>query len=65
MPIVQITLVEGRPEEDVQNCIREVARTVQRTLNAPMQSVRVMVNYVPPNRFSVGDRLKSDRPTPG
>ena len=60
MPIVQITLVQGRSEELIQNAIREIARTVSQTLNAPMDSVRVMVTEVPPTRFSVGDRLKSE-----
>ncbi|WP_081651577.1 tautomerase family protein [Cupriavidus sp. WS] len=64
MPIIQISLVAGRPEEDVQHCIREVARTVSRTLHAPLSSVRVMVNEVPPTRFAVGDTLKSEPPVP-
>ena len=61
MPIVQITLVEGRPSEKVEQCIKEVAETVSRTLNAPLESIRVMVYDVPPNRFAVGTTLKSDR----
>ena len=35
MPLVQITLVEGRSEELIKQCVKEVARTVQRTLGAP------------------------------
>ncbi len=60
MPIIQITLVAGRSEEDTQNCILEVARTVSRTLHAPLSTVRVMVVEVPATRFAVGDVLKSD-----
>lgn len=60
MPIIQVTLVEGRDDEIVENFIREVARTAARELDAPLSSVRVMVNQVPPNHFSVGDQLKSD-----
>jgi 4-oxalocrotonate tautomerase len=60
MPIIQITLISGRSEEATQNCIREVARTVSRTLNAPLSTVRVMVTEVPATRFAVGDVLKSD-----
>jgi 4-oxalocrotonate tautomerase len=63
MPIVHITLVEGRDNTRVERCIREVARTVSETLGAPLETVRVMVDEVPPNRFAVGDRLKSDRKT--
>ena len=64
MPIVQITLVEGRDDALVENCIREVARCVSEQLKAPIGSVRVMVNELPPARFAVGDRLKSDAPAP-
>lgn len=61
MPIIQVTLVEGRDETVVENFIREIAQTTSRTLDAPLSSIRVMVNTVPPNHFAVGDRLKSER----
>lgn len=61
MPIIQVTLVEGRDDAVVENFIREIARTTSETLDAPLSSVRVMVNQVPPNNFAVGDTLKSDR----
>lgn len=61
MPIIQITLVEGRDNKDIEKCIRNVALTVHETLHAPLETIRVMVNEVPPNRFSVGTRLKSDK----
>jgi 4-oxalocrotonate tautomerase len=62
MPIIHITLVQGRPEEKIQQFIRQVAQVASETLDAPIQTVRVMVNEVPPTRFAVGDRLKSDPP---
>ena len=58
MPIVQITLVEGRDEALMSECIREVARTVSRVLNAPLPSIRVYVNLTSPALFAVGDRTK-------
>lgn len=60
MPIIHVTLVEGRDDATVENFIREIARTTSDTLGAPLNSVRVMVNQVPPNRFAVGDTLKSE-----
>ncbi|MHA2787705.1 tautomerase family protein [Corynebacterium sp. S7] len=60
MPIIQVTLVEGREDEVVENFIRAVARTASETLDTPLSTIRVMVNQVPPNRFAVGDKLKSD-----
>lgn len=61
MPIIQVTLVEGRDDAVVENFIREIAQTTSRTLDAPLSSIRVMVNTVPPNHFAVGDRLQSER----
>ncbi len=60
MPIIHVTLVQGRDEEKIQQFIRQVAQVASQTLDAPIQTVRVMVNEVPPTRFAVGDRLKSD-----
>lgn len=60
MPIIQITMLEGREQEIIEQCIRNVARTVHESLGAPLSSIRVIVNEVPKNHFSVGDRLKSE-----
>ena len=60
MPIIQVTLVQGRDEGKVQRFIRELARVAHAELDAPMSAIRVMVNEVPPQRFAVGDVLKSD-----
>jgi 4-oxalocrotonate tautomerase len=61
MPIIQITLVEGRENEVIENCIRNVAQTVSESLNAPIETVRIAVNELPANRFAVGTKLKSDK----
>jgi 4-oxalocrotonate tautomerase len=58
MPIVQITLVEGRDEALMSECVREVARTVSRVLNAPLPSIRVFVSLTKPALFAVGDKTK-------
>ncbi|GGV41847.1 hypothetical protein GCM10010182_78190 [Actinomadura cremea] len=60
MPIVRMTLVAGRDPAAVERCMREVARTVHRELDAPMSAIRVVVDEVPPSRFAVGDRLKNE-----
>jgi 4-oxalocrotonate tautomerase len=60
MPIIQITLVEGRDSQAIERCIKEVAHTVSNTLGAPLNTVRVMVTELPPSRFAVGDVLKSE-----
>ncbi|WP_298590852.1 tautomerase family protein [uncultured Kocuria sp.] len=60
MPIVTINMVAGRDRAIVQDCLREVAKTVSRTLDAPLSSVRVLVNEVDPELWTVGTTLKSE-----
>ncbi len=61
MPIIQITMLEGRDQETIEQCIRNVAHTVHESLGAPLPSIRVIVNEVPKNHFAVGDKLKSEK----
>lgn len=60
MPIIQITMLEGRDQETIETCMRDIARTVQKSLRVPLTSIRIVVNEVPKNRFAVGDTLKSE-----
>ena len=53
-------MLEGRDDETIEQCMRDVARTVQKSLDIPLENIRVLVNEVPKNRFSVGDQLKSE-----
>ena len=60
MPIINITMLEGRDDETIEQCMREVARAAHKSLDIPLENIRVLVNEVPKNRFSVGDQLKSE-----
>ncbi|MFI7483400.1 tautomerase family protein [Kocuria sp. M1R5S2] len=68
MPIVTINMVTGRDRARVQECLREVAKTVSRTLDISLSSVRVLANKVDSELWTVGTTLKSEdllsRPTP-
>ena len=68
MPIVTINMVAGRDRARIQDCLRQVAETVSRTLDAPLSSVRVLANEVDPELWTVGTTLKSEErstdPTP-
>lgn len=61
MPIINVTLIEGRSDEVIEGFMKNVARTASESLNAPLESVRVIVQQVPPSRFAVGDKLKSEK----
>ena len=60
MPMVQMTLLKGRDEEKVQQLMKNVARVISETIGAPLETIRIMVNEIPPTRFAVGDKLKSE-----
>lgn len=60
MPIVNITLTEGRKNEDIENCMRNVALAVHQSLNTPVEKVLVTVNEIPTNRLSKGTKLRSE-----
>jgi len=61
MPIIQMTMVEGRDSKVVEDCMKKVAQTVSESLDAPLSSIRVVVNEVPASRFAVGTTLKSEQ----
>ncbi|HEX7932417.1 MAG TPA: 2-hydroxymuconate tautomerase [Paraburkholderia sp.] len=63
MPIVHISLVEGRSDEVVKACVKAVARTVHETLGAPLESIRVYATQTPPAHWAIGGRTK-DEPAP-
>jgi len=60
MPIVQISLIEGRDEATVKRCLKKVARTVHETLGAPLETIRVLVHEIPATRWAVGDRTRDE-----
>lgn len=54
MPIVHIEIVEGRPEEKIEALIEEVTSTVERVLDAPRQSIRVVITEMPKTHYGIG-----------
>ena len=53
MPIIDITLLEGRTHEQKSALITEVTGAAVRTLGAPPQTVRVIIREVEPPHFAV------------
>lgn len=60
MPLIQITMVQGRDEGTVTQCAKEVALAVHRCLAAPLESIRVVVNQVPASQWIIGERSKAE-----
>jgi len=61
MPIVQVSLMEGRDPVVLRELIAEVTRAVADTLGAPPERVRVLVQEVPPHLWGVGGVAQAER----
>lgn len=53
MPIVHIYMMEGRDEEKKERLIVEVTEAVCRALDAPAESVRIVIQEVPKAHFGI------------
>ena len=59
MPILNITLIEGRSDEQKVRMYREVTEAIHRTLGAPRENVRIILNEVPAKHFAVAGVAKT------
>jgi 4-oxalocrotonate tautomerase len=62
MPIVNIQIMQGRPEEKVKEVIHNVTETISVTLDVPKERVRVIVTEVPKTHWGIGGTPVSDIP---
>jgi 4-oxalocrotonate tautomerase len=60
MPIIHISLVEGRDDAAIKACVKAVARTVHETLGAPLNTIRVYATVTPATHWAVGDQTKDE-----
>jgi 4-oxalocrotonate tautomerase len=63
MPIVEITLIEGRTDEAKRRLISKVTDAIVEAIEAPIQSVRVILREVPAAHFGVAGKTKERPPT--
>lgn len=54
MPIVEVTLIEGRSPEKKRNMMRAVSQAVAETLEVRPEAVRVIIREIPKENFAVG-----------
>ncbi len=55
MPLIEVTLAEGRSPEQIRTMIHEVHEAVLRTVNTQPQHIRVIVREVPRAHWATGD----------
>ena len=54
MPIAQILILEGRSEEQRRALLRSVTAAITESLSVKPESVRVIIQEVPPAHWGVG-----------
>ena len=59
MPIIDISLLEGRPPERKAALIRELTDAAERVLGVPRASIRVLLREVPAENWGVGGETKA------
>ncbi|MEX2473828.1 2-hydroxymuconate tautomerase [Marinobacter sp.] len=63
MPIAQLYILEGRTDEQKERLIREVSEAMSRSIDAPIERVRVIITEMPKNHFGIaGEPASKVRP---
>ena len=61
MPFVQVNLIEGRSEEQLEKLAEAITETIVKTLGVPREVVWIELNEMPKNRFAQGGVLRSKK----
>ncbi|PCH85342.1 MAG: 4-oxalocrotonate tautomerase [Piscirickettsiaceae bacterium] len=56
MPIVTVNMLEGRTDEQKAALIKEVTDAICHSIEAPIASVRVIINEMPNTQFGIGGK---------
>jgi len=55
MPLVEVTLVEGRPPNQLRALISGITEAVEQAIGAPRSGIRVILREVPATHWASGD----------
>jgi 4-oxalocrotonate tautomerase len=61
MPLIEVTMVEGRTPEQVRALITGLTQAAVEAVDAPQESVRVVVREVPATHWAAGDVTIAER----
>ncbi|MEM2107574.1 MAG: 2-hydroxymuconate tautomerase [Candidatus Bathyarchaeia archaeon] len=61
MPYVQVNLLEGRSEEQIEKLVEAITDAFVNILGVPKEVVWIEFNEMPKNRFAQGGVLRSKR----
>ncbi len=54
MPLIQVSIMEGRPPEKIEALIENITATVSETLNSPPENIRILVTEYPKTHWGIG-----------
>jgi 4-oxalocrotonate tautomerase len=61
MPLIQVTMREGRSPEQIRTLISALTTAVTSSIDAPKDAVRVIVTEVPATHWAAGDVTLAER----
>jgi len=61
MPLIQVTLVRGRPREMKDKLAEELTQAVIRSTNSPVEAIRVIINEIESDDWFVGGVSQTKR----
>lgn len=63
MPLIEVTLVEGRSPQQVRALISGLTRAASEAIGAAVANIRVVVREVPATHWAAGDVTIAERTT--
>lgn len=60
MPIINVQILEGRPQEQIKDAIQSITESASTSLGVPKERVRVLVTEVPKTHWGTGGVVKAD-----
>ncbi len=60
MPLIEVSLAQGRSEQQIRTMIHEVHEAVLRTVDTKPEYIRVIVREVPRTHWATGDVTLSE-----
>jgi 4-oxalocrotonate tautomerase len=64
MPIVEITMIEGRSAEAKRRLIAKVTDSIIEAIDAPRDSIRIILREIPALHFGAGGKTKEKTEAP-
>ncbi|MBN3787609.1 2-hydroxymuconate tautomerase [Burkholderia sp. Ac-20353] len=61
MPVAHLYILEGRDDDRKERLIAEVTEAIHRSLDAPVESVRVIITEMPKAHFGIGGQSAKKR----